>query len=227
MKSSLHLRSARLRLPRQAFRFCLYVSRKYAHYAIPALFAVLIAQAAGVSLTYILKELIDSLSGSDDSMWRWALIYLGLYTLSTASWRTSGLIGMQWITRSRLHSASVLYDWLSQHSSHYFADRFAGSLATKVTNASNGVNHMLSKVLWEFFPTVLRLVLSMVLAWLAKPILALMLGGWALIFLTLNAFLVRRKAVYSKAVADSYTRLKGQMIDIPDQYSSGAFICST
>lgn len=204
----------RLRLPRQAFRFSLFVSRKYARFAIPALLAVLIGQSLNVSMTYVLKELVDALALRDNEMWQWAGVYLAIFAVSTVCWRSSGYLGMHWMTNARGEAARVLYDWLSQHSSHYFANRFAGSLATKVTNAANGINHMLSKLLWDFFPTILRLVLSIAIAWLAKPILAIMLAGWAVGFLLLNGLLVRQKARLSKDSAESYTRLKGQMVDI-------------
>ncbi len=214
MKPSLQQGSARSRLPRQAFKFSVFTSRKFSRYAIPAMIAVLLGQTLGISNTYVLKELVDALSLKDATMWQWAMVYVGIFAISTICWRSSGYLGMHWITRTRLESARVLYDWLSQHSSSYFSDRFAGSLATKVTNASNGINHMLSKLLWDFFPTILRLLLSMVIAYLAKPILALILGVWAVVFLILNALLVKRKASLSKATAGSYTKLKGQMVDI-------------
>lgn len=214
MKTFSHQGSERQRLPRQAFQFCIHISRRYGRFAIPALLAVFLGQSLGISNTYVLKELVDAINLKEEAMWTWAMIYLAVFAFSTISWRSSGYLGMHWITRARLQAARVLYDWLSQHSSHYFSDRFAGSLATKVTNASNGISHMLSKLLWDFLPTILRLVLSMVIAYLAKPILALILGGWAVLFLVLNALLVKRKAVLSKESAGSYTRLKGQMVDI-------------
>ncbi|MEL7339214.1 MAG: ABC transporter ATP-binding protein, partial [Bacteroidota bacterium] len=214
MKTFSQQGSERQRLPHQAFQFCVHISRQYGRFAIPALLAVFIGQTLGISNTYVLKELVDAINLKEGSMWTWAMIYLAVFAFSTISWRTSGYLGMHWITRARLQAARVLYDWLSQHSSHYFSDRFAGSLATKVTNASNGISHMLSKLLWDFLPTILRLVLSMVIAYLAKPILALILGGWAILFLILNTLLVKRKAVLSKDTAGSYTRLKGQMVDI-------------
>ena len=201
-------------LPRQAFTFCLFISRKFARYAIPALAAVLIAQSASISLTYVLKELVDALTIRDEAMWTWAGVYVALFAFSTLTWRSSGYMGMLWITHSRSHSARVLYDWLSQHSSRYFANRFAGSLATKVTNAANGINHMLNKLLWDFFPTILRLGLSIVIAWMAKPILALILAIWAAGFLILNGILVKKKALLSRDSALAYTQLKGQMVDI-------------
>ena len=51
----------RLRLPRQAFQFSFFISRKFARFAIPALLAVLIGQSLNVSMSYVLKELVDAL----------------------------------------------------------------------------------------------------------------------------------------------------------------------
>lgn len=213
-RTPLQRSSDRIRLPRQAFKFTFFVSRKFAIFAIPALMAVFIGQTLSISLTYVMKDLVDALALNDETMWRHAMTYVGIFALSTLCWRSSGYFGMHWHTNARSESTNVLYNYLSKHSSQYFSNRFAGSLATKVTNAANGINHMLSKVLWDFLPTILRLLLSIIIAWLAKPLLALMLGSWAVGFLILNAFLVKKKAVLSKNSAEAYTSLKGQMVDI-------------
>jgi len=201
-------------LPINALTFIYRLSSKYVYYAIPALIAVLLAQSANISIAYILKKLVDSLAEAPDEVWTWAWVFVGLYTFSEACWRTSGYMGMRWITNVRALSNNVLFDWLSRHSSGFFADRFAGSLATKVSNASNGIANILPQTLWNFLPTFLRLTLSILIAGLAKPILALLLAIWCLAFLILNAALVGKKARLSKDAAASYTKLKGQMIDI-------------
>ncbi len=197
-----------------AWKFTYLLSKQYWYFAVPALFMVFLAQAAGVSLSYILKELVDALDSPEGQVMLWAWIYIGLFAVSQLGWRSSGFLGMHWITRTRALAASSLFAWLSQHSSSYFADRFAGSLATKVTNASNGVSNMLPRLLWNFFPTFLKLFLSIGLAYLAKPMLALIMAIWSVFFLILNVILVRRKAKLSEAAAGAYTSLKGQLVDI-------------
>lgn len=196
------------------FQFSYLLSQRFWYYALPALGVVVIAETAGVSLSYIMKELVDALEAAEGTGMRWAMIYIVLYAISELAWRSSGYLGMYWITKTRALASFSLFNWLSQHSSSYFADRFAGSLATKVTNASNGVSDMLPKILWNFFPTFLQLFLSIGLAYLAKPLLAGLMGVWCAIFLTLNTILVRKKAVLSEASSNAYTSLKGQLVDI-------------
>ena len=203
-----------LSLNLKPFSFCYRLSKHYLKYAIPAISVVILAEIAGVSLSYIMKELVDALNEKGDDMWTWAMIYLGVYVFMEASWRSSGYLGMNWITNVRSSSANVLFEWLSKHSSKFFADRFAGSLATKVTNASNALSDMLPKFLWNFFPTFLQLILSVIIASLAKPLLGLILLIWAIAFIALNALLVPKKARLSKESATAYTKLKGQMVDI-------------
>ena len=197
-----------------ALQFVVRLSQRYWYFAVPALLVVILAETAGISLTYILKELIDSLADSTGQAMFWAGIYIGLYALMEVGWRSSGYLGMHWITRTRSLASYSLFGWLSQHSSNYFADRFAGSLATKVTNASNGVASVLPQILWNLFPTLLQLFLSIGFAYLAKPLLAGILAIWVALFLTLNMILLKKKALLSEASADSYTKMKGQLVDI-------------
>ena len=197
-----------------ALQFVVRLSKRYWYYAVPALIAVILAETAGISLTYILKELIDSLADSTGDAMFWAGIYIGLYAFMEVGWRSSGYLGMHWITRTRSLASYSLFGWLSHHSSSYFADRFAGSLATKVTNASNGVSSVLPQVLWNLFPTLLQLFLSIGFAYVAKPLLAGLLAIWVALFLALNMILLKKKAKLSEASADSYTSMKGQLVDI-------------
>ena len=196
------------------FQFCLRLSKVYWYYALPAFAVVILAETAGVSLSYVMKELVDALGNSEADPLYWAYVYAGLYAFSEIGWRSSGYLGMHWITKTRALAASSLFSWLSGHSSNYFADRFAGSLANKVTHASNGVSDMMPRILWNFFPTLLQLFLSIGFAYAAKPLLAGILGIWCVIFLILNTLLVRKKAKLSEASADAYTKLKGQLVDI-------------
>ena len=196
------------------FSFVLRLSKVYWYYALPAFAVVILAETAGVSLSYVMKELVDALGSSEADPLYWAYVYAGLYAFSEIGWRSSGYLGMHWITKTRALAASSLFGWLSGHSSNYFADRFAGSLANKVTHASNGVSDMMPRILWNFFPTLLQLFLSIGFAYAAKPLLAGIMGIWCIIFLILNTLLVRKKAKLSEASADAYTKLKGQLVDI-------------
>ena len=198
----------------KAWQFCYRLSKRFWYYSVPALIVVILAEAAGVTLTYVMKELVDALVETTGEGLKWAVIYIALYGLSELGWRSSGYLGMLWITKTRALATFSLFDWLSRHSSSYFADRFAGSLATKVTNASGGVSNVLPLVLWNFFPTFLQLFMSIGVAYLAKPLLAGLMAIWCTIFLILNAILVRKKAKLSEASAAAYTKLKGQLVDI-------------
>ncbi|MEM7654543.1 MAG: ABC transporter ATP-binding protein [Bacteroidota bacterium] len=195
-------------------QFAVRLSQRFWYVALPAILVVVFAETTGVSLSYLMKEVVDALADKTGAAMNWAWIYIGIYAISSLSWRVSGYLGMQWITRTRALAAFSLYDWLSKHSSSYFADRFAGSLATKVTNAANGVSDMLPRTLWNFFPTLLQLFLSIGFAYLAKPLLAGLLGIWCALFLVLNTILVRKKVVLAEAASNAYTALKGQLVDI-------------
>lgn len=197
-----------------AVQFSYRLSKRFWYYAVPALAVVMLAEGASVSLSYVMKELVDALAGSTGSAMNWAFLYIGMYAFTELGWRTSGYLGMHWIVQTRSLASFSLFNWLSQHSSNYFADRFAGSLATKVTNASNGVSDMLPKMLWNFFPTFLQLFLSIGFAYSAKPMLAGLMAVWCVLFLTLNTILVRKKARLSETSSHAYTALKGQLVDI-------------
>ncbi len=166
------------------------------------------------SLTYAMRYLIDAFSDPDSSAIHWALTYVVLYIIMAICWRSSGYIGMHWVTKSQALAIETLYHWLSQHSSRYYSDHFAGSLATKVTNAGSGISMIVPRLLWNFYPTFLGLFMSVGLMYTASPVLAGILLLWSIIFLALNSWWMRHKVDLSIQAADAFTDLKGQIVDI-------------
>lgn len=208
------------RLPRTPLRFALHVSRTHKCWAICAICAVFVGASLGQALAVLLKFVIDAATkavetGFEDvsTLWMFTLLFPLVYFVEENIWRVSGFCGMRWITGTRSTVNRVLFSYLTKHSSAYFNDRFAGALTNKISNAVRGTGEILSTILWEFFPLLLGFFVSFVIALVSDWRLGLILGGWIIIFLTINIFLVRKKHPYAYAVAEQASVLKGKMVD--------------
>jgi len=195
--------------------------------AIIAVTCVIIAEALGGLLTLELKFLIDGAqlaveNGFQDvtAMWLWGMAYPLTFFMDENIWRCSGFSGMRWITSMRASISRTLFAYLTGHSSTYFNDRFAGALTNKITNASTGAADMVSTVLWEFLPLIVGFLWSFLLALWSNAWLGLILGGWVVLFLVINVYLVVRKLKFAFAVAAQSSVLKGKMVDATSNISA-------
>jgi ABC-type multidrug transport system fused ATPase/permease subunit len=206
-------------IPRAHIAFARAVSRPYARWAIASMLAVLVATAASRVMTYTLKLLTDAAiafgQGRADvsEIWRWALVFPGVYLANEVVWRTSGFCGMRWITGAVAEASRRLFGYLSEHSATYFADRFAGALVNKVANAATGTERLISQWLWQFFPWIVGLLADLWITYLAHPYFALALAVWMAVYVPVNVLWVRRLHKLSFAYAEASSQLRGKMVD--------------
>ena len=181
--------------------------------------AVLLATAVSRGTTYVVKLITDDAVAfgqglvSADAIWRWALIFPGLWFVSELIWRTSGFCGMRWITGAVAESNRRLFGYLSEHSANYFSDRHAGALVNKISNASTGVERIIGEWLWQFQPLIISVAVDVYLTYLAHPYFMYALLGWMAIYVPLNVLFVSKLHRLSFAYAESSSLLKGKMVD--------------
>ena len=206
-------------IPKRPIAFALAMSRKHARWALVASLAVLVATAASRLMTWTLKLLTDAAvaygggHGELQEVWRWALVFPGVYLFNEFVWRTSGFCGMRWITGAVAEGSARLFAHLSEHSAAYFADRYAGALVNKIANAASGTERLISQWLWQFFPWIVGLAADLWITSLAHPYFALGLVGWTAVYLPVNVFAVARLHKLSFAYAEASSALRGQMVD--------------
>ncbi len=174
-------------LPRYASRgavpFLLHYvrCRWISHLAV--LVAVLAAVGCSIGSQYAVKHLVDVLgnrSVSDAVLWGAVGILFGLVAGDNLLWRLAG-----WISTSAFVAISGdvkldLFAHLSQHGTRYFADRFPGALAGRITTAANATWTIETSLTWTTIPPM---------AAVASSILLLSLINWQ-ITLTLSAIVV-------------------------------------
>ena len=206
-------------IPRAPIAFARAVSRPYARWASASMLAVLVATAASRVMTYTLKLLTDAAiafgqgRGDVSEIWRWALVFPGVYLANEAVWRTSGFCGMRWITGAVAEASRRLFGYLSEHSATYFADRFAGALVNKIANAATGTERLISQWLWQFFPWIVGLLADLWITYLAHPYFAIALAVWMAVYVPVNVLWVSRLHKLSFAYAEASSQLRGRMVD--------------
>lgn len=175
--------------------------------------AVISACTLVASNNYIFKRIIDSI-GNNEELWFWTIMFAVIFLLSAICWRISGFSGMRWMVKISSDSYQTLFHYLTRHSTTFFDNRFAGSISSKVSNASEGVRRMCAIFVWNLFPVSINLLVSIILAWSVDPFFALIVIIWGAIFISFNYLAVIYKQKFSIDFANELSSLRGQMVDI-------------
>jgi ATP-binding cassette, subfamily B, bacterial len=142
-------------------RFLLhYVGRRIGSHLI-LLVAVLAAVGCAIGSQYGVKNLVDALGSKGADTWRlWSAVglLLGLVAGDNLLWRLAGWVAARAFVAVGGDLRIDLFDHLSGHGSRYFADRFPGALAGRVTTAANAAFSVENAVTWMTLPPAAAVV---------------------------------------------------------------------
>ncbi len=203
-------------IPQHPIKFGIFATRNHKKWAFAAIFSVSAAITLDRFTVIILKNFTDALTTAQtdfSAIWYWVIIYSIFYIVTENVWRLSGFSGMRWFTNLKATAYADLYEYITYHSKNYFNNRFAGSVESKLYNASDGVSHLLEKVLWQFFPTIVGVVLYVFIAANNNPLLGLIIAVWTVIYFSLNIFF--SKKIHSRAykLATATSTMRGVTTD--------------
>ena len=176
-----------------------------------------VGQLLSVSLPFILKNIIDmanstKVGGGDIGFWvmLFPIVLVGMFV----SYRLSGFVGMEWLSRTEMYSYRLLFDHLTRHSHSYFSNRFAGSITNKIHHASEGTFRLLDGTLWGHYGAILSLVFSGILFFLTNIWVGIIYVALVLVLIPVNLVLVRYRRPYVVTYSSKKTKLRGAATDV-------------
>jgi ATP-binding cassette subfamily B protein len=125
---------------------------------------------------------------------------------------TSG-IQFRFGPRLRQEVGRTLYHYVQYHSHRYFSENFAGALAHRISEASQGVTQTLWTLITEFWPIAIVIGVANGLLLAANWWLGGFLAAWSVIFITLSFLLARRCQPYALAAASARSETTGHIVD--------------
>ena len=200
-------------------RFFIFASRPHWRWALPAIVAVVLAGVLYASIPYIFKLITNAAfelpqEGAYEAL-AWAcgsyiLVLLGAKVI----WRVSGFTGAQWATRERATARHALTAYVTLHSRSYFSDRFAGSIANKVSRGANGMVDMVDQLLWRFSELVVFSIVSFFIAFTTNALLAWIFLAWLVSVVAFNIYIVRKRIPLAAHAQKLETGLTGTTVDL-------------
>lgn len=202
-------------IPKTPFAYFCYVSKPFKWWAWGALFFVILASAVGQGTAYFFKLIVDAVEVSDHELALfYALLYPGVILLVQMLYRASGVLGGNWVVRSKKCSYDALTQNTLQHSHGYFINRFSGSLLSKINNVTSAIDQLIPELLWTHVNAFVSLVVTLGFLLMVDKGAALVFLGLIFALIIFNRALSDKKTVYAKAAAAASTDIRARIVDV-------------
>ncbi len=200
--------------PSEPFRFAFFVTLPQRTLLWITFVFVTAATLLNTFQPFAIKEIIDNaVAGSSDDVVLWVVVYLALLAVAYVCWRTSGLLGLRVFTRATRFGYNSLFEYLIQHSTAYFSDRFGGSLSSKLSRAVDRTEGLWESMLWGYYTSIIQALVSLLLIYLASPLLALLFFALIVTIVLVNVPLVLQRRPMIVANAEAQSALSGATVD--------------
>lgn len=127
--------------------------------------------------------------------------------------RTMGFLMAKAIPKLQADIRMAMFDHVQHHSPHYFNERFAGSLANKISDMTTQVELMIQQFFWPFLPAISACILGSIFLWFVNPLFTFILLIWVTIHLTVCFAFARSCDLYEHRHGEARTTLLGKIVD--------------
>ncbi len=127
--------------------------------------------------------------------------------------RTMGFLMAKGVPKLESDIRMAMFDHIQRHSPRYFNERFAGSLANKVTDMTAQITLILHELFWPIIPALMMSILGTVFLWFVNPIFAWIWLAWLGVHFTVCFMLTRPCDLYEHRHGEARSTLMGQIVD--------------
>lgn len=201
--------------------FKLFYRHSLAHRRIMLLVLGCITSAVAVGLTipYLYKLFFDSLSSDgsrekigDHLIWI-TLVILALHGIEWFFWRIATFANNRYQPKvaADLYVSSFVY--LHGHSVSFFMNRFVGSIVRRVSRMVRTFEDISDRLFWNFLPLALRIVVTVVVLAILKPMLGVIVMVWIVIYLVASYTFALYKLRFDVKAAVIDSKATGYLTD--------------
>lgn len=111
-----------------------------------------------------------------------------------------------------------LFSHMHDHSHSYFSNRFAGDIASKISDMVENVNQLVQLALTIFIPTFLAIGIATFIFYSLNSFFATILMAWVVIHIGIGIVYASRCAHYSHVHSETRSQLNGRIVDSLTNY---------
>lgn len=103
---------------------------------------------------------------------------------------------------------------ISEHSHHFFADRFSGNLANKVSDLVNSLTGLFYAIRWSIISTLAASVGALIMIGLVLPAFAVILSLWIMVHILIALYFSKRAKIFAQKNSEDKSQLSAQIVDV-------------
>ena len=180
-----------------------------------AVVLVILSSSISQGSSYIFKLVVDAIEAGDSEKallvgMSYPIIIFVVQMLYRASGVTVAVIQSRLIKRTN----DLLAEKIIGHSKTYFADRFAGSLVSKVGNVVRGAEQMVAYIVWTYIEISVTLLVTGYFIFTTNHISGIIFVLLVILIFATNIPMIRGKRSISVATAEANSELSGKFADL-------------
>lgn len=160
---------------------------------------------------------IDNYHGDPTHVWRALkapLIGLVcLWVTMELSMRSQGWVMMKAFPRLRLQMREAIFNYVRQHSHEYFANNFAGNIASKINDLPSGIEQLLQIFLFNFVAFGVAYIVAIIVISHVNWFFAGLLLGWSVCHLTLSCIFLKSGYQLAEVFSEASSTVTGKIVD--------------
>jgi ATP-binding cassette subfamily B protein len=115
--------------------------------------------------------------------------------------------------KQRQEVTREVYAYLQHHSHRFFGNNFAGAMAHRVSEMSQGVNMTLWSIIYDFWPVVITFSVAIAVLLETNLRLGALVGTWALAFVGISFWLALKSRPFAVKAAAARSETTGKVVD--------------
>jgi ATP-binding cassette subfamily B protein len=132
--------------------------------------------------------------------------------------RSMGFLMAKAIPRAQAELRMAMFCHIQKHSPHYFNERFAGNLASKITDMTSAFESLLQQLFWPIISSLAMSIFGALFLWYVHPMLSGILILWIMIHLTICFIFSKTCDLYEHRHAEAKSTLLGKIVDSLTNY---------
>ena len=138
-------------------------------------------------------------------------VCLLFYVEVTSRWM--GFLMARALPKLQADLRMAMFDHIQRHSPRYFTERFAGSLANKITDMTTQVETILHQIFWPVLPAIATCIFGALIFWLMSPVFGWVLLVWIFLHLGVALLFTRPCDKYQHRHGEARSTLLGKIVD--------------
>lgn len=168
---------------------------------------------------YILKTIIDRVSSTTTgNIWTQLhypiFLYLGLSLFSVLNLRFYDYLGLRFVPEFKSKIIRELTAHVLGHSHGYFQGAFSGSLTNKINDVAMGSKEVIYIIIDRFVSNSVAVLVATLTFLTVSPILAFILLGWAVIFVSFTYAMTPRIHEMAFSMSEARSLFTGRIVDL-------------